>query len=76
LLLIQERSRLIQVRVKLNARISQSQEACAGRTFMKGLPAQALYSACGFVPFGEEPLAVAVGEGFATKVHMGCDLPP
>jgi ribosomal protein S18 acetylase RimI-like enzyme len=36
--------------------------------------AQALYEQCGFVAFGVEPLAVAVGEGFVSKVHMWCDL--
>ncbi|MGC1174807.1 N-acetyltransferase family protein [Polaromonas sp.] len=32
--------------------------------------AQALYEKCGFVSFGVEPLAVAVGAGFVSKVHM------
>lgn len=36
--------------------------------------AQALYERCGFVQFGIEPLAVAVGAQFASKVHMWCDL--
>jgi len=36
--------------------------------------AQALYEKCGFVPFGVEPLAVALGEDFVSKVHMWCDL--
>lgn len=36
--------------------------------------AQALYAQCGFVPFGLEPLAVAVGSKFVSKVHMWCDL--
>jgi ribosomal protein S18 acetylase RimI-like enzyme len=36
--------------------------------------AQALYERCGFVPFGVEPLAVAVGLQFVSKVHMWCDL--
>jgi RimJ/RimL family protein N-acetyltransferase len=36
--------------------------------------AQALYERCGFVAFGMEPRAVAVGEGFVNKVHMWCDL--
>ena len=36
--------------------------------------AEALYARCGFVPFGIEPLAVAVGTGFVSKVHMACDL--
>jgi ribosomal protein S18 acetylase RimI-like enzyme len=36
--------------------------------------AQGLYERCGFVPFGIEPLAVAVGPTFVSKVHMWCDL--
>lgn len=32
--------------------------------------AQALYEKCGFVPFGVEPFAVAVGADFVSKVHM------
>jgi RimJ/RimL family protein N-acetyltransferase len=36
--------------------------------------AQALYSRCGFVPFGIEPFAVAVGTHYVSKVHMWCDL--
>ena len=32
--------------------------------------AQALYEQCGFIPFGLEPLAVAVGAAFVSKVHM------
>jgi ribosomal protein S18 acetylase RimI-like enzyme len=38
------------------------------------LAAQALYQRKGFVPFGLEPLAVAVGAGFVAKVHMWCRL--
>jgi hypothetical protein len=30
----------------------------------------ALYQRKGFVPFGLEPYAVAVGTGFVAKVHM------
>ena len=37
-------------------------------------PALALYTACGFVPFGTEPLAVRSATGFSSKVHMWCDL--
>ena len=37
-------------------------------------PAQALYERCGFVPFGVEPFAVALGVDFVSKVHMWCDL--
>ncbi len=33
-----------------------------------------LYQRCGFVPFGLEPDAVAVGEHFVSKVHMTCPL--
>jgi RimJ/RimL family protein N-acetyltransferase len=36
--------------------------------------AQALYERCGFIRFGLEPLAVAVGAQFVSKVHMWCDL--
>ena len=36
--------------------------------------ARALYERCGFVQFGLEPCAVAVGSGFVAKVHMWCDL--
>jgi ribosomal protein S18 acetylase RimI-like enzyme len=36
--------------------------------------ARSLYERCGFVQFGLEPLAVAVGDGFVSKVHMWCDL--
>jgi GNAT superfamily N-acetyltransferase len=36
--------------------------------------AQALYEQKGFVPFGLEPYAVAVGSGFVSKVHMWCRL--
>ena len=36
--------------------------------------AQALYEHCGFVQFGLEPFAVAVGARFVSKVHMWCDL--
>jgi ribosomal protein S18 acetylase RimI-like enzyme len=36
--------------------------------------AQALYERCGFVQFGLEPFAVAVGSGFVSKVHMWCNL--
>ena len=34
--------------------------------------AQALYERCGFVTFGVEPFAVAIGAGFVSKVHMWC----
>lgn len=36
--------------------------------------AQALYEQCGFVQFGLEPYAVAVGMEFVSKVHMWRDL--
>jgi ribosomal protein S18 acetylase RimI-like enzyme len=36
--------------------------------------AQALYERKGFVQFGLEPFAVAVGTGFVAKVHMWCRL--
>ncbi len=38
--------------------------------------AQALYQRHGFVPFGLEPYAVAVGGGFVSKCHMWCYLTP
>jgi GNAT superfamily N-acetyltransferase len=42
-------------------------------TFTDGnLAAQALYQRKGFVPFGLEPYAVAVGREFVAKVHMWC----
>lgn len=37
--------------------------------------AQALYQRCGFLVFGLEPQAVAVGGGFVGKTHMWCPLP-
>ena len=36
--------------------------------------AQVLYERCGFVSFGVEPFAVAVGDRYVAKVHMWCDL--
>jgi RimJ/RimL family protein N-acetyltransferase len=36
--------------------------------------AQALYQRHGFVSFGLEPNAVAVGDGFVSKLHMWCNL--
>jgi ribosomal protein S18 acetylase RimI-like enzyme len=36
--------------------------------------AQRLYEDCGFVEFGLEPFAVAVGDEFVSKVHMWCDI--
>ena len=36
--------------------------------------AQRLYERCGFVAYGVEPRAVAVGTGFVAKVHMVCSL--
>jgi len=36
--------------------------------------ARRLYERYGFVPFGVEPMAVAVGERYVAKVHMWCDL--
>jgi GNAT superfamily N-acetyltransferase len=38
------------------------------------LAALALYERKGFVQFGLEPFAVAVGTGFVAKVHMWCRL--
>jgi RimJ/RimL family protein N-acetyltransferase len=36
--------------------------------------AELLYRRCGFIPFGLEPFAMAVGGGYVSKVHMWCDL--
>jgi RimJ/RimL family protein N-acetyltransferase len=36
--------------------------------------AEALYTRCGFAPFGVEPFAVAVGGTFVSKIHMWLDL--
>ena len=36
--------------------------------------AEALYGKCGFSSFGVEPFAIALDEGFASKVHMWLDL--
>lgn len=36
--------------------------------------ASGLYASFGFVPFGTEPLAVRVGSGYVSKVHMWCHL--
>jgi len=33
-------------------------------------PAVALYKNCGFIPFGVEPLAVAVRTAYVSKLHM------
>ncbi|MBK7080479.1 MAG: GNAT family N-acetyltransferase [Betaproteobacteria bacterium] len=38
--------------------------------------AHRLYARHGFVDFGLEPLAVAVGGGFVAKIHMWCPLRP
>ena len=39
-------------------------------------PAVALYESCGFVRFGIEPLAVAVGSEYVTKLHLWRRLDP
>lgn len=40
-------------------------------TVTQGNPAaQVLYEQCGFIQFGLEPFAVAVGAQFVSKVHM------
>lgn len=36
--------------------------------------AQGLYERCGFAVFGIEPLAIAVGEDYVSKIHMWCNL--
>ena len=36
--------------------------------------AQALYTACGFAPFGREPMAMRHGDGYVAKIHMWRDL--
>jgi GNAT superfamily N-acetyltransferase len=40
------------------------------------VPAQRLYESCGFVPFGNEPLAVRVGSTYVSRIHMWCSLRP
>ena len=46
-------------------------------TFTQGnASAEALYRSCGFVEFGVEPFAVAVGSGYVSKVHMWCSVDP
>lgn len=39
-------------------------------------PALKLYEQAGFVAFGEEPMAVALGEGFVSKIHLWRPLSP
>jgi RimJ/RimL family protein N-acetyltransferase len=39
-------------------------------------PAQRLYESCGFVPFGNEPLAVRVGNTYLSRIHMWCSIRP
>ena len=36
--------------------------------------AESLYRRCGFDAFGLEPYAVAIGDEYASKVHMWCDV--
>src|SRR5437773_5459193 len=38
--------------------------------------AEALYRSCGFVQFGVEPFAVAVGSGYVSQVHMSYSVAP
>jgi len=40
------------------------------------IAAEALYRRSGFVEFGVEPCAVAIGTEYVSKVHMWCDLRP
>jgi ribosomal protein S18 acetylase RimI-like enzyme len=35
-------------------------------------PAVRLYESSGFVPFGNEPFAIKIGERFVSKLHMWC----
>ncbi|QKZ05697.1 GNAT family N-acetyltransferase [Pseudomonas eucalypticola] len=54
---------------------SQSQLLLVQLTVTEGnRGAQGLYERMGFKPFGIEPLAVAVGQQFVSKVHMWHDL--
>ncbi|MGC6372183.1 GNAT family N-acetyltransferase [Pseudomonas sp. K2I15] len=54
---------------------SQSQLLLVQLTVTEGnRGAQGLYERMGFQPFGIEPLAVAVGQQFVSKVHMWHDL--
>lgn len=36
--------------------------------------ARTLYERCGFIEFGIEPIAVALGPSFVSNVHMWCDV--
>ncbi len=40
------------------------------------IPALRLYESCGFVPFGIEPFANKISEGFVSKVHMWRSVDP
>ena len=41
---------------------------------METTPRKNLYEKCGFIQFGLELLAVAVGAEFVAKVHMWCEV--
>lgn len=49
--------------------------ACVQLTVSEGNDAAiTLYRAAGFEPWGCEPMAVRVGDGFVRKWHMGCQI--
>lgn len=52
------------------ARRSQITEVVQLTVTESNLAAVRLYADCGFIPFGTEPLAVKLGDGFLNKVHM------
>jgi ribosomal protein S18 acetylase RimI-like enzyme len=59
---------LAQARRRPGVRVTQLTVTQGNRT------ALALYQRNGFVQFGLEPFAVAVGHSFISKIHMWCDL--
>lgn len=68
---------LLLVQAVLDHAASQPQLRLVQLTVTQGnASAQALYQRMGFVEFGVEPLAVAVGGGYVSKVHMWRPLSP
>lgn len=56
--------------VLCQARRSQITEVVQLTVTESNLAAVRLYANCGFIPFGTEPFAVKLGDGFLNKVHM------